>query len=84
MTDDLVKRLRERQRRTQMTEDLVKRLRDRDAYAKSNGNDYNLDNQAADRIEVLEAALQKIAKHDMQAIAIDALSPGKRIRVEDR
>ena len=56
MTDDLVKRLRERQRRTQMTEDLVKRLRDRDAYAKSNGNDYNLDNQAADRIEELQAA----------------------------
>ena len=61
MTDDLVKRLRERQRRTQMTEDLVKRLRDRDAYAKSNGNDYNLDNQAADRIEELQAALLSIA-----------------------
>lgn len=36
--------------------------------------------KAADRIEALEAALRKIAKHDMQAIAIDALHPKERIR----
>tara|TARA_R110002126_G_scaffold64931_2_gene165960 strand:+ start:968 stop:1249 length:282 start_codon:yes stop_codon:yes gene_type:complete len=35
---------------------------------------------AADRIERLEAALARIAKHDMQAIAMDALRPGERIR----
>jgi hypothetical protein len=35
---------------------------------------------AADRIEKLEAALAKIAQHDMQAIAMDALRPGERIR----
>ena len=32
------------------------------------------------RIEKLEAALLKIAQHDMQAIAVDALRPGERIR----
>lgn len=31
-------------------------------------------------IEKLEAALAKIAQHDMQAIAMDALRPGERIR----
>jgi hypothetical protein len=35
---------------------------------------------SADRIEKLEAALKKIAQHDMQAIAMDALRPGERIR----
>lgn len=34
----------------------------------------------ANRIEKLEAALAKIAQHDMQAIAMDALRPGERIR----
>lgn len=33
-----------------------------------------------DRIETLEAALARIAKHDLQAIAMDALRPGERIR----
>jgi hypothetical protein len=33
-----------------------------------------------DRVVELEAALQKIAQHDMQAIALDALRPGERIR----
>ena len=35
---------------------------------------------SADHIETLEAALAKIAQHDMQAIAMDALRPGERIR----
>ncbi len=35
--------------------------------------------EAASRIEKLEAALEKIAQHDMQAIAMDALRPGERI-----
>jgi hypothetical protein len=35
---------------------------------------------AASRIEQLEAALRKIAQHDMQAIAIDALHPNERVR----
>jgi len=58
-----------------MTDDLVKRLRDlnrRLSYADKC--------EAADRIEKLEAALAKIAQHDMQAIAMDALRPGDRIR----
>lgn len=36
--------------------------------------------EAADRIEKLEAALEKIAQHDMQAVALDALRPNERIR----
>jgi len=35
-----------------------------------------------DRVVELEAALQEIAQHDMQAIALDALRPGERIRGE--
>ena len=57
-----------------MNDDLVKRLRDRDAYAKSNGWDNVVFGQAADRIEELEAALRKIAQHDMQSIALNALA----------
>ena len=34
------------------------------------------------RIEKLEAALARIAKHDLQAIAMDALRPGERIRTD--
>jgi hypothetical protein len=34
----------------------------------------------ANRIEKLEAALARIAKYDLQAIAMDALRPGERIR----
>ena len=55
-----------------MTDDLVKQLRE---YG-SCGMVF----EAADRIEKLEAALKKIAQHDMQAIAMDALRPGERIR----
>ena len=57
-----------------MTDDLVKRLRKNvmcgDAVIE----------EAANRIEKLEAALAKIAKYDTQAIAMDALRPGERIR----
>ena len=57
-----------------MSDDLVKRLRKNvmcgDAVIE----------EAASRIEKLEAALKKIAQHDMQAIAMDALRPGERIR----
>jgi hypothetical protein len=34
--------------------------------------------QDADRIEQLEMALARIAQHDLQAIAMDALKPGER------
>ena len=54
-----------------MSDDLVRRLR-AEGIAE-------LD-EAASRIEKLEAALAKIAKHDLQAIAMDALRPGERIR----
>jgi len=63
MTDDLVKRLRERQRRTQMTEDLVKRLRDREDYAKSNGWNGVIFGEAADRIEELNRAVLDLAQY---------------------
>tara|TARA_R110000868_G_scaffold341572_1_gene602418 strand:+ start:189 stop:425 length:237 start_codon:yes stop_codon:yes gene_type:complete len=38
--------------------------------------------EAVARIQTLEMALKKIAKHDLQAIAIDALRPGKRVRTD--
>jgi hypothetical protein len=54
-----------------MTDDLVKRMRavprDYDLY------DHDIIYEAADRIEELEAALRKIAQHDMQSIALNAL-----------
>lgn len=39
---------------------------------------------AADRIEALEAALREIAKHDFQALAIDALNPGTRAALGEK
>jgi len=55
-----------------MSDDLVKRLR---RYVFT-----DITIQAADRIEELQAALEKIAQHDMQAIALDALRPDEPIR----
>ena len=52
-----------------MTDDLVARLREA-------ALDYYYEDiiaAAADRIEELEAALRKIAQHDMQSIALNAL-----------
>jgi hypothetical protein len=62
-----------------MSDDLVKRLRDL-ADCAVDVAPYETMLQAADRIEKLEAALEKIAQHDMQALALDALRPGERIR----
>jgi hypothetical protein len=61
-----------------MTDDLVAQLRD--SVEEWDGCAGSLATLAADRIEQLEAALEKIAQHDMQAIALDALRPGERIR----
>jgi hypothetical protein len=66
-----------------MTDDLVRRLRGLAGRTVDLPTHYEM-TEAADRIEELEAALQKIAQHDMQAIAMDALRPGERIRGEDR
>jgi hypothetical protein len=68
-----------------MTNDLVKRLRDLEKWLnKPKGENMTISPtlfvQAADRIEFLEDALKKIAQHDTQAIAMDALRPGERIR----
>ena len=63
-----------------MTDDLVKRLRE-EATADTSTCSF-LTEEAADRIEKLEAALARIAKHDLQAIAMDALRPGERIRTD--
>lgn len=64
-----------------MTDDLVARLRlaVNELYGT---HPCGLMNEAADRIEQLEAALKKIAQHDLQAIAIDALRPGERVPME--
>lgn len=51
-----------------MTDELVKRLRD----SRFDGQ-LMMRMKAADRIEELEAALRKIAQHDMQSIALNAL-----------
>jgi hypothetical protein len=63
-----------------MTDDLVKRLRRADTCIFPTERDRCHCGEAADRILKLEAALAKIAQHDMQAIAMDALRPGERIR----
>jgi hypothetical protein len=63
-----------------MSDDLVKRLRDKVEASRIYDDDEELLDEAADRIAKLEAALAKIAQHDMQAIAMDALRPGERIR----
>jgi hypothetical protein len=59
-----------------VTDDLVKRLRAKNPFTR----EYTITDEAADRIEQLEAALKKIAQHDMQALAMDALRPGERVR----
>ena len=66
--------------------DLVERLRaiDKDIVVRRFDPEMSFDgmtaHKAADRIEKLEAALARIAKYDTQAIAMDALRPGERIR----
>ena len=66
-----------------MTDNLLKRLREFDGWDVYGRPNFVICDEAADRIEMLEAALKKIAQHDMQAIAIDALRPSKRIRGTD-
>lgn len=58
-----------------MTDNLVERLREAAEYWDECGFHVTAkrDREAADRIEELEAALRKIAKHDMQSIALNAL-----------
>ena len=63
-----------------MTDDLVARLRETSGKYDEYCWHSDIELEAADRIEKLEAALRKIAKHDMQSIAMDALRPGERIR----
>jgi hypothetical protein len=69
-----------------MSEDIVERLQ---ALVVDIGNP-DIDDDLLDakseierlraEIECLRGALEKIAQHDMQAIAMDALRPGERIR----
>lgn len=56
--------------------DLIKEL-------KSYPEHYTAAHKAADRIEVLEAALRRIGQHDLQAIALDALHPDCRITLRE-
>jgi len=86
MTDDIAKELRicaemtERERDEEaMLEaaDEIERLRERgDDWGAAMTENHDLWNEN----ERLRAALEKIAQHDMQAIAMDALRPGERIR----
>ena len=52
--------------------DIIERLITRTDYADRE--------EAADEIMRLRAALEKIAQHDLQAVAMDALRPNERIR----
>ena len=63
-----------------MTDDLLKRARRLDTCIFPTERSKCLCGELADRIEKLEAALARIAKYDTQAIAMDALRPGERIR----
>jgi hypothetical protein len=63
-----------------MTNDLVKQLRGGYVVDYDEENQVALCKEAAERIKALEAALKRIAAHDMQAIAMDALRPGERIK----
>ena len=59
-----------------MTDDFVKELRRfafHDRIIERPWEAVELIDAAADRIEELEAALRKIAQHDMQSIALNAL-----------
>jgi len=60
--------------------DIAKRLRSPEVFIMTSGNVSLVAYEAADYIEKLEEALKKIAKHDLQAIAMDALRPGERVR----
>jgi len=67
--------------------DIVERLRAKSGEYDSYGWYSDIVLEAADEIERLRAreaklreALEKIARHDMQAVAMDALQPGERIR----
>lgn len=76
-----------------MKDDIVRRLLDTgegDAYLAPTSTKLLMD-EAADEIERLRTenarlreALEKIAQHDMQAVAMDALRPGERIRPTEK
>lgn len=64
-----------------MRDDLLARLR---VFHEYDAEKSSFIREAADRIEQLEAALKKIAQHDLQAIALDALRPGERAALEGK
>jgi hypothetical protein len=73
-----------------MSDDLVNRLRadelpgDRQRHIEARIELFSILNEAADRIEALEKALEKVAQHDLQAIALDALRPCERIALGEK
>ena len=84
MSNDLVKRLRDKVEASRIYDD-DEELLDEAADLIEQLETANLKQSLItvdhlSRIETLEAALKKIAQHDMQAIAMDALRPGERIR----
>jgi len=86
MTDDLVKRLRSLGsagpgRISFLASEDAMKAADRIEHLENRCANLLVENGILNnRIEKLEAALAKIAQHDMQAIAMDALRPGERIR----
>ena len=81
MSNDLVKRLRAGYCNNNDTDEAADRIEDLEADAAAwKGVHEGAVAAMQARIDQLEAALEKIAQHDMQAIAIDALHPGERIR----
>jgi hypothetical protein len=62
--------------------DIVTRLRAYNPFSSPYMDE--ITHAAADEIERLRGALEKIAMHDMQAIALDALRPGERSSHETR
>jgi len=61
-----------------MSDDLIERLRKHIAQQQLDIVTLGLE------VGKLREALEKIAQHDMQAVAMDALQPGTRIREEKK
>ena len=95
MTDDIVSRLRDQDILCDEAADEIEQLLEEIQQLKHDSTifinersdaiceNFDLREENAelrDEIERLRAALERIAQHDMQAIAMDALRPGARIR----
>jgi hypothetical protein len=93
MTDDLVKRLREKydsdyDEYDELCQEAADRIEEQDRLIAITGK-INIQlvehtTKQIGRIWELEEALREIAKHDLQAIAMDALRPGERAALGEK